>query len=130
MFVKLITSIAEQTKLLSLNATIEAARAGEAGRGFAVVAQEVKALAAQTAKATDEIGAQITGMQNATNESVVAIKEIGGTIGRISEISAAIAAVVEQQGAATGEIARNVGEAASGTSKVTTSIAEVNRGAN
>ena len=110
--VKLITAIAEQTNLLALNATIEAARAGEAGRGFAVVAREVKALAAQTAKATEEIGTQIAGMQAATEESVAAIKEIGGTIGRISEIASTIAAAVEEQGAATQEIARNVQQAA------------------
>jgi methyl-accepting chemotaxis protein len=127
--IKLITAIAEQTNLLALNATIEAARAGEAGKGFAVVAQEVKALAAQTAKATDEIGTQIAGMQTATQESVAAIKEIGGTIGRISEISATIAAAVEEQGAATQEIARNVNQAAKGTSKVATNITDVNRGA-
>jgi methyl-accepting chemotaxis protein len=127
--IKLITAIAEQTNLLALNATIEAARAGEAGKGFAVVAQEVKALAAQTAKATDEIGTQIAGMQTATQESVAAIKEIGGTIARISEISATIAAAVEEQGAATQEIARNVGEAAKGTSQVATNITDVNRGA-
>jgi methyl-accepting chemotaxis protein len=127
--VKLIRDIAGQTNLLALNATIEAARAGEAGKGFAVVAQEVKALAAQTAKATDEIGNQITGMQSATNESVVAIKAIGATIGQISEISATIAAAVEEQGAATGEIARNVGEASKGTAQVATNITDVNRGA-
>src|SRR4030081_1904984 len=98
--VKLITAIAEQTNLLALNATIEAARAGEAGKGFAVVAQEVKALASQTAKATAESGTQIKGMQAATQESVSAIKEIGGTIGRISEIAATIAAAVEEQGPA------------------------------
>jgi methyl-accepting chemotaxis protein len=98
--VKLITAIAEQTNLLALNATIEAARAGEAGRGFAIVAQEVKALASQTAKATDEIGTQISDMQRATNESVGAIKEIGGTIARISEISSSVASAVEEQGAA------------------------------
>jgi methyl-accepting chemotaxis protein len=127
--VKLITSVAEQTNLLALNATIEAARAGEAGKGFAVVAHEVKALAAQTAKATDEISTQIAGMQTATEDSVLAIKEIGGTIGRISEIASAIAAAVEEQGAATQEISRNVQQAAQGTAEVATNITSVNRGA-
>jgi methyl-accepting chemotaxis protein len=127
--VKLITAIAEQTNLLALNATIEAARAGEAGRGFAVVAHEVKALAAQTAKATDEISTHITGMQAATEESVKAIKEIGGTIGKISEISSSIAAAVEEQGAATQEISRTIGEAAKGTAQVASNITDVNRGA-
>jgi methyl-accepting chemotaxis protein len=127
--VKLITAIAEQTNLLALNATIEAARAGEAGRGFAVVASEVKQLAAQTAKATDEIGTQIAGMQTATRESVAAIKQIGGTIGRISEIAATVATAVEEQGSATQEIARNVGEAARGTQQVAANIDDVNRGA-
>ncbi|HEY2210079.1 MAG TPA: methyl-accepting chemotaxis protein [Bradyrhizobium sp.] len=126
---KLITTIAEQTNLLALNATIEAARAGDAGRGFAVVAQEVKALAAQTAKATSEISTQIAGMQTATHDSVLAIKEIGGTIGRVSEIATAIAAAIEEQGAATQEIARNVQQAALGSTQVATSIADVNRGA-
>ena len=127
--VKLITDIAEQTNLLALNATIEAARAGEAGKGFAVVAQEVKALASQTAKATGDISNQITSMQMATQDSVAAIKEIGETIGRISHISATIAAAVEEQGAATNEIARNVQQAARGTAEVASNIVEVNQGA-
>ena len=127
--IKLITAVAEQTNLLALNATIEAARAGEAGKGFAVVAQEVKQLASQTAKATDEIRGQIAGMQAATHESVAAIKEIGDTIERISQIATTVAAAVEEQGASTHEIARNVQQAALGTAKVTTNISEVTRGA-
>ena len=127
--VKLITAIAEQTNLLALNATIEAARAGEAGKGFAVVAQEVKQLASQTAKATDEIRVQISGMQSATQESVAAIKEIGETISRISQIATAVAAAVEEQGASTQEIARNIQEAAKGTAQVSGNITEVTRGA-
>ena len=127
--VELINTIAGQTNLLALNATIEAARAGEAGRGFAVVASEVKALAEQTAKATGEIGQQITGIQAATQESVNAIREISGTIEKLSEISSTIAAAVEQQGAATQEISRNVQQAAQGTQQVSANISDVQRGA-
>ena len=127
--IKLITSVAEQTNLLALNATIEAARAGDAGRGFAVVAQEVKALASQTAKATDEIGIQIAGMQTATQEAVGSIKMISSTIGKISEITGAISAAIEEQGAATQEISGNIQRTASGTSEVAGTIAEVSQGA-
>jgi methyl-accepting chemotaxis protein len=123
--VGLIQDIASQTNLLALNATIEAARAGEAGKGFAVVASEVKSLAAQTAKATEEIRGQIEGVQGATGEAVSAIQSIGSTIGQINEIAAAIASAVEEQGAATREIANNVRQAAAGTNEVSANITGV-----
>ena len=127
--VKLISDIAEQTNLLALNATIEAARAGEAGKGFAVVASEVKSLANQTAKATEEIGQQINDMQSVTEKAVGAIQGIGGTISQMDDIAKAIAASMEQQGAATQEIARSVQEAATGTADVSASITKVSAAA-
>ncbi|MBV9773374.1 MAG: hypothetical protein JO040_05465 [Gemmatimonadetes bacterium] len=127
--VRVITSIAQQTNLLALNATIEAARAGEAGKGFAVVANEVKQLASQTAKATEEISGKIRGVQDSTGAAVGGIQEIDRIIRRINEISTSIAAAVEEQSAATGEIARNVNEAARGTDEVARSITGVGRAA-
>jgi len=127
--VSLINDIASQTNLLALNATIEAARAGEAGKGFAVVASEVKSLATQTARATDEIGGQISGIQQATGSAVTAIETIGKTISEIDAIATTIAAAVEEQGAATREIARNVQQAAQGTQEVSANIAGVSQAA-
>jgi methyl-accepting chemotaxis protein len=123
--VKLINDIAAQTNLLALNATIEAARAGDAGKGFAVVAGEVKHLANQTAKATEEIGTQIGAVQEETRRAVAAIKTIGEVIDNVREISSGIAASVEEQGAATKEIARNVQRAAQGTHDVSANIGGV-----
>ncbi|SBW08026.1 Chemotaxis sensory transducer [uncultured Alphaproteobacteria bacterium] len=123
--VKLINNIASQTNLLALNATIEAARAGEAGKGFAVVAGEVKSLATQTAKATEDISKQISAVQSATRDAVTAIESIGSTIVRINDIAAAVASAVEQQGAATQEIARSVQGAAEGSSQMSHTIAAV-----
>jgi methyl-accepting chemotaxis protein len=128
--VTLINDIASQTNLLALNATIEAARAGEAGKGFAVVASEVKALANQTARATEEIATQITGIQQATNGAVEAIGSIGGVIGTMSEISTTVASAIEEQSAATQEITRNVQQAASATREVSSNVTQVTVAAN
>jgi methyl-accepting chemotaxis protein len=123
--VKLINNIAEQTNLLALNATIEAARAGEAGRGFAVVASEVKSLATQTSKATDEISGQIAEVQNTTTSAVNVIEAISQTIGRINEISSAIAAAVEEQAAVTQSMSSNMQVAAKGVADISANVSEI-----
>ena len=126
---KVITSIAEQTNLLALNATIEAARAGDSGKGFAVVASEVKALAQETSQATEDITAKIAAIQSTTVHARESIDKITSVIGEIHENQTTIAAAVEEQGAATQEISRNVQQAAQGATQVASSITDVNRGA-
>jgi len=123
--IKVITSIAQQTNLLALNATIEAARAGEAGKGFAVVANEVKELAKETAKATEEIGRKIEAIQSDSKSAVLAIGEIGSIINQISDISNSIASAVEEQTATTNEMGRNISEAARGASEIANNISGV-----
>ena len=123
--VSLISSIAGQTNLLALNATIEAARAGETGKGFAVVAAEVKSLANQTAKATEEIASQISGVQSATGQVVTAIQEIIGTIEAINEISTSISAAIEEQNSVTQDMAGNMSIAATGVASISTSMTEI-----
>ena len=125
--VALITDIAEQTNLLALNATIEAARAGDAGKGFAVVANEVKSLATQTAKATDEISSQVAGIQGTTSKSVKAMERVSDIIREITEIAGGIAAAVEEQSAATREIAENVNQASVGTGQVTEAMGDISQ---
>ena len=128
--VKTITSIAEQTNLLALNATIEAARAGEAGKGFAVVANEVKELAQETSKATEDIGRRVEAIQHDTEAAVAAIAEIGGIIARINDTQTTIAAAVEEQTATTNEMSRNVSEAATGSVSIAGNVRDAARGAN